>query len=620
MRVNHVIKALVAVSAAALVLSAGAALAATSPNKVYVSHGAVPTGTDKSCATASFSSVQAAITAVVSGGQVYLCGTDPFVESVAIQDKSVKLTGDLGAALQAPADAAAPTDFFSAQGLQTPNAVVTVIGSANVKVIGLTVEGPFANTDCTGDDFGVLQVGGQLALTNDQVLNVQAANQASLGGCQYGVGVQVGRQHWPTTGGGSTVADFVGNAKVQGTTVSGYQKNGITADGAGTTIVVASSTVDGGGQTATIARNGIQISRGATGHVQNNTVENNEYTGTSGFASATGVLVFGGCGDPLSVNVSISGNTIENNDAGVVLGNYSGDPSCVASATTPTNNRVSNNSISKSDGETNQSPFSDEAGNDYTGYQVGIGVTGDGDRLTGNTITGTIVGGADTAYGPQHQAGGDFLDCIDLLTYPPVGAKVIRNTCDGSSNYPVTPRSPRFFSGDNGDVGSSGNAGESGGAALLTSNGVGFGVVSSAFPAATTFSQLASLETDYDLTQGACGGGSPRYQIDLQPAGDTNPADGVSLYLYFGTPPFGGCSSGANTEGEVIGGTTPQWFVFGGGFNPNVALTYSQVKAQFGDYELLDAQIAVDGGWSQGGTQQVSITNWEINGTFFFAG
>jgi hypothetical protein len=49
-------------------------------------------------------------------------------------------------------------------------------------------------------------------------------------------------------------------------------------------------------------------------------------------------------------------------------------------------------------------------------------------------------------------------------------------------------------------------------------------------------------------------------------------------------------------------------------------MTYSQVKAQFGDYQLLDAQIAVDGGWSQGGTQQVSITNWEINGTVFFAG
>ena len=63
-----------------------------------------------------------------------------------------------------------------------------------------------------------------------------------------------------------------------------------------------------------------------------------------------------------------------------MLANYSADPNCVASATTPTNDHVLNNTISKSDGETNHSPFTDEDGNAYTGYQVGIGVTGDGDQ------------------------------------------------------------------------------------------------------------------------------------------------------------------------------------------------------------------------------------------------
>jgi hypothetical protein len=610
MRVRHVIKAFVAAAAATLVLSAGSALAGPQPNKVYVSHGAVPTGTDTSCATASFSSVQAAIGAVASGGQVYLCGTAPFVESVAIQNKDVRLTGDSGAALQAPADAAAPTDFFSSQGLQTPNSIVTVLGSSDVKIDGLTVEGPFANSGCGGDDFGVLQLGGRLAMTHDQVLNVEAANQAGLGGCQYGVGIEVGRQHWPTTSGGSSVVDFVGNAKVQQTTVSGYQKNGFTADGAGTTIDVSGSTVDGGGQTAAIGRNGIQISRGATGQVKNNTIENNEYTGPGGFASATGVLVFGGCGDPLSTHVLINENAITNNDSGVVLADYSADPNCVAAATTPTDNTVHGNTISKSDGETNQSPFTDENGNSYTGYQVGIGITGDGDHVSGNTITGTVVGGTDTAYGPQHQPGGNFLDCIDLLTYPPVGAKVKGNTCDGSV-YPVMPRAPKFASGDNGVAGSSGSAGESGGAAVLTSNGDGYGLVSAGFPARTTFSQLSSLETDYDLTQGACGGGAPRYQIDLRSGSNE-----VSLYLYFGTAPWGGCSIGSHTEGEVIGGSTAQWFV-----GPsNTPLTYSQVLATYGSYQLVDAQIAVDGGWSQGGTQTVAITNWEINGENFFTG
>jgi hypothetical protein len=622
MRVKHVITASVALAATALVLSAGAAFAAPpgppppGPNTLFVSHSATTGAADASCATASFSSVQDAIDAVPNGGQVYLCGTTPFQESVAIENKNVRLTGDSGAALKAPADAAAPTTFFSSQGLETPSAVVTVDGNSSAQIDGLTVEGPFQNSGCGGDDFGVLQVGGRLQLTNDQVLNVEAADQADFGGCQYGVGIQVGREYWPATAGGYDTVDFVGDARVQSTMVSGYQKNGITADGPGTRIEVAGGTVDGGGQNAQIARNGIQISRGATGQVHNETVENNEYTGPGGYASATGVLVYGGCGDPLSKDVDIHDNAITNNDSGVVLSNS--NDACTASTTTPTNNHVHNNTISKSDGETNHSPFSDENNNSYTGYQVGIGVTGNNDHVDGNTITGTVAGGVDTAYGPQDAPGGPFLDCLDLLTYPPVDAKVDNNTCDGTRNYPVTPGKPQFASGNNGDPSSSGSAGESGGAALLTSNGVGYGLVSVPFPKGTTFSQLESLSTDYDLTQGACGNGAPRYQIDLQPQGDDNPNDGVSLYVYFGTPPYGGCTTGSQTESDVIGGSTPQWFVFGGGFDSNSPMTYSQVLSTFGNYQLLDAQIAVDEGYSQGGSHQVSITNWEVNGQLYF--
>ena len=71
----------------------------------------------------------------------------------------------------------------------------------------------------------------------------------------------------------------------------------------------------------------------------------------------------------------------------------------------------------------------------------------------------------------------------------------------------------------------------------------------------------------------------------------------------------------------MIGGTAAQWFVNGGGYNSNTPMTYSQIEAAFGSYNLDDVQIAVDGGWAQtDGTQQVSITNWELNGKYFFAG
>ena len=110
----------------------------------------MPAASDKSCATASFSSVQAAINAVANGGQVYLCGTTPFCESVAIQNKDVTAHRRFRRGTAGSGERGGTDDFFSSQGLETPNAVVTVIGSSNVQIDGLIVEGPFANTDCSG--------------------------------------------------------------------------------------------------------------------------------------------------------------------------------------------------------------------------------------------------------------------------------------------------------------------------------------------------------------------------------------------------------------------------------------------------------------------------------------
>ncbi len=187
------------------------------------------------------------------------------------------------------------------------------------------------------------------------------------------------------------------------------------------------------------------------------------------------------------------------------------------------------------------------------------------------------------------------------------------------------PSNPQFGSGDNGyGPPSSGSAGlvtvGSAKVAQLTSHHYGDGLVSVGFPNGSTFGQLTNLSTDYNMTVGACGGGAPRYQIDLQPPGDSNPADGVSLYVYFGTAPYGGCPSGGpQTEANIIGGTAPQWFIFGGGFNSNLIYTYSQIDAMVGSYSLLDAQIADDGGWSQtGDTQTVQVMNWNVDGTVFF--
>ncbi len=127
-----------------------------------------------------------------------------------------------------------------------------------------------------------------------------------------------------------------------------------------------------------IAQNGIQISRGAKGEVTDNTVSGNAYTGAAG-ASSGGVLIFGGCGTPLTTHVDVHGNTLVNNDVGIFLFNgnddYDGPPD------TETKNSAHDNTISN-DAVTNTS------GDGTRGYQAGIDDVGVKDDISNNKISG----------------------------------------------------------------------------------------------------------------------------------------------------------------------------------------------------------------------------------------
>lgn len=60
-----------------------------------------------------------------------------------------------------------------------------------------------------------------------------------------------------------------------------YQKGGVVADGAGTNVQILSNVVRGLGPVPFIAQNGVQVSRGAAGNVNNNIIEDHQYTGCS---------------------------------------------------------------------------------------------------------------------------------------------------------------------------------------------------------------------------------------------------------------------------------------------------------------------------------------------------
>ncbi len=376
------------------------------------------------CGAPTYSTVQAAVNAAGDGSTVYVC-SGTYSEQVIIANKVVTLTGDPGATIQAPSvfpsTPSLPAQFAS-DNLFVPQAIVVVWGSSsNVTITGLTVHGVLpGNGGCAEQEFGVLVIGDATAtISNDRVLDVRDSNPA-LYGCQFGVGIQVGRRYWPTADFSAfQVENFVGHATITGTTVNGYQKNGITIDGPGSTADVTDTTVTGGGRGAPfgsiIAQNGIQMSRGAGGQIRNNTVSTNSYTGTS-FASSGGILLFGGCGDPLVTGVQVMKNTLINNDVGVYLNNL--NDGCSGVTTTPTNDKADSNTITN-DAETNVGDGSC-CGFPYVGYQAGVDDIGVNDKIINNTISGA-------GYAPQTTVAGPFVLPIDTISFPTTAAKVHAN-------------------------------------------------------------------------------------------------------------------------------------------------------------------------------------------------
>jgi hypothetical protein len=373
------------------VFAVGAGPAYAAGTTVYVG---ASVGSGTSCASPGYTSVQAAVNAASPGDTVYLCGTTPFREQVIIT-KSITLTGDTGATIAAPDPWVASPDplppQFASDGLVVPQAIVVAWGrGVHVTISGLAITGPLpGNNGCGDEEYGILVIGGASAqITRDAVTDIRDAN-TSMYGCQFGVGIEIGSEYWPTPTDFQypKVEDFTGNATITHTAVSGYQKGGIVVDGPGSSASVSHDTVTGAGPYSAlgeiIAQNGIQVTDGAFAQITDNTVSGNQYSG-GGNASSTGILIFGGCGTPLERNILVDGNTLTNNDIGVYVWNGSPDTSCTVAPSTRTDDDVTGNRISDS-AVTNTSGQSTSP---LCGYQAGIQEFGNHDVITFNDISG----------------------------------------------------------------------------------------------------------------------------------------------------------------------------------------------------------------------------------------
>jgi len=141
----------------------------------------------------------------------------------------------------------------------------------------------------------------------------------------------------------------------------------------------------------------------------------------------------------------------------------------------------------------------------------------------------------------------------------------------------------------------------------LRSAGSGFGGIDFSVPAGMTFAQVQNLATEYQFTAGSCGGGAPRFQINV---------DGKNAFVYIGPPPnYTGCPQNvwANT-GNLA---TPAGFVDtsqlpGGAFYD----TFAAADVKYGSDAVTGIQLVTDAGWMFG-VQTVLVDNVMINDMTF---
>lgn len=139
-------------------------------------------------------------------------------------------------------------------------------------------------------------------------------------------------------------------------------------------------------------------------------------------------------------------------------------------------------------------------------------------------------------------------------------------------------------------------------AAQATSTGPnGYGGVDFNFPAGLTVAQLNTLMTDYQMTVGSCGLGSPRFGVTVN--SDTGPT--ISIYL--GPPPgYNACPPNVwSNSGNLASPTNlVDASQLGGGFYE----PYAAVQAAYGSDVIFDIALYVDGP-----TQTAQFDNVVIN-------
>ncbi len=298
--------------------------------------------------------IQAAINKA-SGGDTINVAAGTYTEQIVI-DRNLTLIG---------AGAGSTTIQAPAVPVNDPDGAKTLVlftGPITAEFSGFTVKGPV-----DGLNFGIYVRDGATANIHDNV--IKDIRDVIISGGQNGYAICVGKFNntFPNV-------DQIGHATITNNTVYGYQKTGIECEGASSSATITGNTVTGAGPITFNSQNGIQIRRGATGSIINNTVTGNAYDGPIYSALGIGATYPGN-------GVIIQGNIVNHNTANIYT--YQ------AYGVQILNNQVRDSAV----GLTSAGIVSDS--DDPATATTGIyGVT-----ISGNTIQNNFSGGTHTGKG-----------------------------------------------------------------------------------------------------------------------------------------------------------------------------------------------------------------------------
>jgi hypothetical protein len=191
-----------------------------------------------------------------------------------------------------------------------PGDILRVDGASNLTLRGFVISGPlpnalFCSTETRADVF--VANGGSVTIDDNQLTEIWAADP-NLRGCQTGSRcASVARPRPPSAPRRSPTTTSTPTRRERSSSTEGGRNASVTQN-----------EVTGEGPVNYIAQNGIQISRGATGNVAANVVQDHTYSSAPS-ASSSGILLF-----ESGAGLVVNNNDVHDNDDNIPLFTVSG--------------------------------------------------------------------------------------------------------------------------------------------------------------------------------------------------------------------------------------------------------------------------------------------------------